>query len=194
MPAGMKYDLNPMETAKEFCRFDTVYRLSGGFNLDLSNLESGSQIPPFTPLAIDFKTRKATAVKNVRVVSDVTTTATSIKIAKRSIAYVGMFIGNGSKGAKVTAIDKSNSNYDTLTTEAAIGDAISSGEVLFEASDVGGTSVKNRAFAYNYAYTKVEPGASVTAIGQAFEIKRDNLITPVSEKDIESLGSRFMHI
>lgn len=38
----------------------------------------------------------------------------SIKVAKNSLAYVGMFVGNGKKGA-VTAIDKSNAGYDVLT-------------------------------------------------------------------------------
>ena len=41
--------------------------------------------------------------------------ALSIKVAKNSLAYVGMFVGNGKKGAEVTAIDKSNANYDVLT-------------------------------------------------------------------------------
>ena len=37
MPAGFKYDLNPIERQMpEMCRFETVYRYSGGFNLDIS--------------------------------------------------------------------------------------------------------------------------------------------------------------
>lgn len=194
MPAGMKYNLDPIATAKEMCRFDTIYRLSGGFNLDLDNLENGSQVPPLTPLAIDFKARKATTVKNVRVVSDVTTTAKTINVAKGSLAYVGMFIGNGEKGAKVVAIDKSTANHDVLTTESAIGATITKGTVLFESMTIDGTEAKNKAVAYNYSWTKVEPGATVTAIGRAYEIKEANLIAPVSEKDKESLGCRFMHV
>lgn len=38
MSAGVKYDLNPIEpNMPEMCRYDTVYRYSGGFNLDISN-------------------------------------------------------------------------------------------------------------------------------------------------------------
>lgn len=51
MPAGFKYDLNPIERQMpEMCRFETVYRYSGGFNLDISNLTGVAQIPPLTRL------------------------------------------------------------------------------------------------------------------------------------------------
>ena len=180
----------------EMLRYDTVYRLSGGFNLDISNLSGVKQIPPATPLKVDFKTRKAKAVINVKVVEAYTNgeSATTIKVAKNSLAYPNMFIGNGTKGAKVTEIDKSNANYDTLTIAAAFGANIAKGAVLFEASAVGGTTAKATANTLNYAWTKVEEGATVTAIGRAFEIKESKLIVPISDKDKESLGDRFMFI
>ena len=40
----------------------------------------------------------------------------------------------------------------------------------------------------------MEAGATVTAIGRAFEIKKSMLIAPISAKDEESLGDRFMFI
>lgn len=102
MPAGFKYDLNLIEkTMPELCRFETVYRLSGGFNLDTTNLTGIDKIPPMTPLVIDFKTRTAKAVVNVEVYEKYTT-GTSMKIKKGSLAYVNMFIGDGTNGAKVT--------------------------------------------------------------------------------------------
>lgn len=59
MPAGFKYDLKPIEkTMPELCRYETVYRISGGFNLDISNLSGVERIPPMTPLVIDFKTAR----------------------------------------------------------------------------------------------------------------------------------------
>ena len=82
MPAGFKYDLKPIEkTMPELCRFETVYRLSGGFNLDTTNLTGIDKIPPMTPLVIDFKTRTAKAVVNVEVYEKYTT-GTSMKIKK----------------------------------------------------------------------------------------------------------------
>ena len=131
MPAGMKYNMTPQSMANEAARFDTCYRLSGGFNLDDSNLVSGSQLPSLAPICVDFATRTAKAVKNVEVYAAVGASDTTIKIKKGSFAYVGMHVGNGSKGATVSAIDKTNADYDELTTAAAFGAALAVGVVLF---------------------------------------------------------------
>jgi len=194
MPPGIKYDLAAVGATPEVCNIATIYRLSGGFNLVDDKLVAGSMLPPFAPLAIDFATRKAVAVKNVIVAEAATDVATSIKIKKNSLAYVGMILGTGTKGATITAIDKTNSAYDTVTIEAAFTVALTVGQVLFEASAAGGTTVKNKANFMNYARVKVEPGATVTAIGQAFEIVESKLTVPVSAKDKETLGHRFMFV
>ena len=194
MAAGIKYNLNPIEgNMPEMCRFDTVYRYSGGFNLDITNLTGISQIPPMTPLVIDFKTRTATAVINVEVYEKYTT-GTSMKIKKGSLAYTGMFIGDGTNGAKINKIDKTNANYDILTLAANFGTSVTveAGTVLFEAKAVAGTEKKATANSLNYAWTKVEEGATVTAVGRAYEIKTSKLIAPISEEDKASLGDRFM--
>jgi hypothetical protein len=192
MPAGFKYDLNAKETLHEFCRFETVYRLSGGFNLVTDNMAEGAVVPPMAPLSIDFATRKATVVKNVRIVDNAASADTTLKIAKRSLAYVGMIVGTGSAGATVSAIDKTNENYDELTLSAALGAAVSKGDVLFEAAAAGGTTVKNKANFLNYAFTKVQPGATVTAVGRAFEIRETKLIAPISEKDKSTLKGFYI--
>lgn len=194
MPAGFKYDLKPIEAnMPEMCRFETVYRYSGGFNLVLDNLTGVKEIPPLTPLVLDFVKRKATVVINVEV-AEKYTTGTSMKIKKGSLAYVGMFIGDGTNGAKINKIDTTNEAYDTLTLAAAFGSSVTvdAGTVLYEATAVAGTEKKALAKALNYAWTKVEPGATVTAIGRAYEIRPTKLIAPISEADKESLGDRFM--
>ena len=194
MAAGLKYNLDPIEKVMpEMCRFETVYRYSGGFNLVLDNLTGVKAIPPMTPLVLDFKARKATVVINVEV-AEKYTSGTSMKIKKGSLAYVGMFIGDGTNGAKVTKVDKSNEAYDTLTLAAAFGSSVTVevGTVLYETEAVDGTEKKASATALNYAWTKVEPGATVTAVGRAYEIRPSRLIAPISEADKESLGDRFM--
>lgn len=194
MPAGFKYDLKPIEAnMPEMCRYETVYRYSGGFNLVLDNLSGVDKIPPMTPLMLDFVKRQATAVINVEV-AEKYTTGTSMKIKKNSLAYAGMFIGDGTNGAKINKIDKTNEAYDTLTLAAAFGSSVTveAGTVLYEATAVSGTEKKALAKALNYAWTKVEPGATVTAIGRAYEIRPTKLIVPISEADKESLGDRFM--
>lgn len=193
MPAGFKYDLNPIEkTMPELCRFDTVYRLSGGFNLELSNLAGIEVIPPLAPIVVDFVSRKATVVLNVSVAEAITAGATSLKVKKGCLVRVGMHIGNGSNGGTVTAIDKSNADYDVLTLAEGSTLAANVGAVLFESATVAGKTAKATANFLNYAWTKVEAGATVTAIGQAYEIRPSKLIAPISDKDKESLGARFM--
>ncbi len=193
MPAGFKYETKPIEgVLPEMCRFDTVYRLSGGFNLDISNLSGVKAIPPLTPLVLDFKARKATAVVNVQVYEKIEAGTTSLKIKKGSLAFVGMHLGNGTNGGTVTAIDKSNESYDVITLADSPTLAANADAVLFEATAVGGKNAKATATALNYAWTKIENGATVTAIGRAYEIRPTKLIVPISDKDKESLGDRFL--
>lgn len=189
MPAGLHYDLNPMDVLKELCRFDTVYRLSGGFNFEDPNVPNGTMLMPLMPLHVNLKTRKASAVKNVKVVEKVTAD-TKIKIAKGSLAYKGMHLGNGTSGATVSSINTNNEKYDELTMSAAL--AAEADAVLFEAAAADGTTPKATANFLNYAVTKVEPGATVTAIGRAYEVRESKLYVPISEKDKESLTSRFL--
>ena len=193
MPAGIKYDLKPIPTLAEAARFETCYRLSGGFNLDDDKLVQGTYLPSLAPIAVDFTTRKVKAVKNVVVVDVFATGGTFLKIKKGSLICVDMHIGNGYKGATISAINKSNAEYDMLTI-TALDANVAIGAVLFEASAAGGTAPKHKANFLNYAATKVEPGASVTAIGQIFEIQKSKLQTPISTKDEESLGARFMFV
>lgn len=193
MPAGFKYDLNPIEkTMPELCRFETVYRLSGGFNLDITNLAGVEVVPPLAPVVVDFVTRKAVAVINVEVAEQISAGATSLKVKKGSLAHAGIHLGNGSNGGTVEAIDKSNADYDVITLASGSTLAANAGVVLFEATAVGGKTPKATANALNYAWVKVENGATITAVGQAYEIRPSKLIAPISEKDMASLGARFM--
>ena len=178
-----------MDVLNELCRFDTVYRLSGGFNFEDANVPAGTKLMPLAPLYVDFKTRKAVAVKNVKVLEKVTT-GTKIKIAKGSLAYVGMHLGDGTNGATVSSISTSNANYDELTMSAAL--AAEKDAILFEASTVAGTTPKKTANFLNYAVTKAESGATVTVIAQAYEVQESKLYVPISAKDKETLTSRFL--
>lgn len=193
MSAGFKYSMNPIEgIMPEMCRFETVYRLSGGFNLDLSNLIGVDVIPPLAPIVVDFKTRKAVAVINCSVVEDISAGATSLKIKKGSFVYVGMHLGNGTNGGTITAIDKTSADYDVVTLADSPTLVAVAGDVLFETKTVAGKTALRTANALNYAWTKAVEGASVTAIGQAYEIRPSKLIVPISDKDKETLGDRFM--
>ena len=191
MPAGIKYDLKGQEVEKELYNVKSGYRLAGGFNINDSDIDDGQYIPVLAPLAVDFKTRTAKVSKSVKAVEAIN--ATTLKVQKGSFAKVNMHLGNGDNGATITAIDTTNANYDTLTLSATIAD-VKAGDVLFEAKTNTGKVVKNPANFLNYARVKKEAGATVTALGQAYEIQTNKLYVPVSDKDKETLGARFMFI
>lgn len=195
MAAGTTYNLAENNQPREFYRVETGFRKSGPWKLNTDNLVDGSFLPPFTPVEANLKTRVVTVVRNVRVVeaykaSDGTT---AIKIAKNSLAYVGMFLGDGKKGATVTAIDKSNDAFDKLTISAAFESDIAAGDVLFEATAAGGTKKKNTANFVTYDRKKVEVGkiVNVTLLMQAYEVKEQKLILPIHSLDKVGLTDRF---
>lgn len=191
MPAGIKYDLKGQEVEKELYNVKSGYRLAGGFNINDSDIDDGQYIPVLAPLAVDFKTRTAKVSKSVKAVEAIN--ATTLKVQKGSFTKVNMHLGDGTNGATITAIDTTNANYDTLTLSATI-DGVKAGDVLFEAKTNAGKLVKNPANFLNYARVKKEAGATVTALGQAYEIQTNKLYVPVSDKDKETLGARFMFI
>ena len=195
MAAGTKYNLTPEYKPEEFYRVETGVRKSGPWRLDISNLVVGSVLPVFTPVQADYKKRIIVPVRNFRVVEAYTTgdTALSIKVEKGSLAYIGMFIGSGKKGAEVTAIDKTNKAYDVFTIKAAFGENIAKDAVLFEATAVAGTAKKNTANFVMYDAKKVEDDGPVlcTLLMQAYEVKESKLPMPIHELDKAGLTSRF---
>lgn len=195
MAAGTKYNLTPEYKPEELYRVETGVRKSGPWKLDITNLVVGSVLPVFTPIQADLKKRTIVPVRNFRVVEAYTTgeSALSIKVAKGSLAYVGMFIGSGKKGAEVESIDKSNKGFDVLNIKAAFGENIAKDAVLFEATAVDGTVKKNTSNFVLFDEKKVEDDGPVlcTLLMQAYEIKESKLSMPIHELDKEGLTSRF---
>lgn len=194
MAAGTHYDLNPVYKPEELYRVETGVRKSGPWKLDVTNLTVGSILPAFTPVEADLKARTIVPVRNVKVVEAYTTgdANLTIKVAKGSLAYVGMFLGSGKKGAEVTAIDNANADYDVLTIKAAFGENIAKDAVLFESTAAGGTVKKNTANFVLFDEKKVETGVVLcTLLMQAYEVKESKLQVPIHDKDKEGLTSRF---
>ena len=191
MSAGFKYDLVPPVEQEERYDVQTGIRRRGPYKLDTTNLAVGTILPSFIPVYADLKNKFAHTVRNIRV-AEAYASGTSIRIAKTPLAYVGMFIGNGSKGAKVTAIDKSNEKYDVLTIEAAFGENVAKDAVLFEAAAVDGTKQKYVANSALYERTKVDDGIVLVALLRtAAEIEPSKLAIPFSENDKANLKGWF---
>ena len=193
MSAGFKYDLVPPVEQEERYDVQTGIRRRGPFKLDTQNLVVGSFLPGFTPICADLKNKFAYTVINVRVVEAYATgdTALSIKVEKNSLAYVGMFLGSGTKGAEVSAIDKTNAN-DVLTIKAAFGENIAKDAVLFNAVAVDGLKQKHVANSALFNRTKVEDGVTlVSLLRTAAEIEPSKLVIPFSENDKANMKGWF---
>ena len=194
MSAGFKYDLVPAVEQEERYDVQTGLPRRGPYKLDKTNLVVGSYLPGFTPICADLKNKFAYVVINVQVVEAYTTgaSATTVKIAKNSLAYVGMFIGSGTKGAEVTAIDKTNADYDVLTIKAAFGENVAKDTVLFEATAVDGLKQKYVANSALYGRTKVEEGiTNVALLRTAAEIEPSKLVLPFSKNDKTNMKGWF---
>lgn len=191
MSAGFKYDVIPDPSVEE--RYDVAsgIRRRGAYRLDTTNLTIGDNLPSFIPVAADLKNKICKVVRNVAVVEAYASGGTSLKVKKGSYAIVGMFLGNGTKGTTVSAVDKSNGAYDVLTI-SDFGANIAKDAVLFEASAAGGTTPKQVANSALYETRKVESGINLVALlSAAREIEPEKLIVPFSDKDKANLGKDF---
>jgi len=130
MSAGFTYNLTPEEEKVERYDISSGVRRRGPYKLDTTNLTVGDYLPSFTPIYANLKTKACYPVRNVKVVENAAYNATAIKVAKLSLAYVGMYVSDGDKSAAVTAINKTNADYDTLTV--SLGNAVTANQILFE--------------------------------------------------------------
>ena len=94
--------------------------------------------------------------------------------------------------AEVSAIDKTNANYDVLTIKAAFGENIAKDAVLFNAVAVDGLKQKHVANSALYNRTKVEDGITlVSLLRTAAEIEPSKLVMPFSENDKANMKGWF---
>lgn len=189
MAAGFKYNIEPEPSIEERYDVSTGVRRRGPYKLDTTNLVAGSSLPSFTPIAADLVKKTAQVAIRVEVYEKYTSGSnTTLKIKKNSLAYVGMHLGDGSHGATVNAIDKSDKAFDKLTLAADFGATLNVGTVLFEATAVGGTTPKVVANSALYERAKVEEGITLVALlMRAFEIEPTKLAMPFHAKDKENM-------
>ena len=185
--------MEPEPSIEERYDVSTGVRRRGPYKLDTTNLVAGSFLPSFTPIAADLVKKTAQVAIRVEVYEKFTTGSnTTLKIKKNSLAYVGMFVGSGKKGAEVTAIDKSNAGYDVLTIKAAFGENIAKDAVLFNAVAVDGLKQKHVANSALFNRTKVEDGITlVSLLRTAAEIEPSKLVMPFSENDKANMKGWF---
>lgn len=189
MSAGYKYYIEPEPSIEERYDVSTGVKRRGPYKLDTTNLVTGSFLPSFTPIAADLVKKTAQVAIRVEVYEKLTTGSnTTLKIKKNSLAYVGMHIGDGSHGATINAIDKSDKAFDKLTLAAGFGATVNAGTVLFEATAVNGTTPKVVANSALYERKQIDEGPVLVALlMRAFEIEPTKLAMPFHAKDKENL-------
>lgn len=189
MSAGYKYYIEPEPSIEERYDVSTGVKRRGPYKLDTTNLVTGSFLPSFTPIAADLVKKTAQVAIRVEVYEKFTTGSnTTLKIKKNSLAYVGMHIGDGSHGATINAIDKSDKAFDKLTLAADFGATVNAGTVLFEATAVNGTTPKVVANSALYERKQIDEGPVLVALlMRAFEIEPTKLAMPFHAKDKENL-------
>lgn len=189
MSAGFKYNIEPEPSIEERYDVSTGVRRRGPYKLDTANLVAGSFLPSFTPIAADLVKKTAQVAIRVEVYEKFTTGSnTTLKIKKNSLAYVGMHIGDGSHGATINSIDKSDKAFDKLTLAADFGATVNAGTVLFEATAVNGTTPKVVANSALYERKQIDEGPVLVALlMRAFEIEPTKLAMPFHAKDKENL-------
>lgn len=189
MAAGFKYNIEPEPSIEERYDVSTGVRRRGPYKLDTTNLVVGSFLPSFTPIAADLVKKTAQVAIRVEVYEKFSTGSnTTLKIKKNSLAYVGMHLGDGSHGATVNAIDKSDKAFDKLTLAADFGATLNAGTVLFEATTVGGTTPKVVANSALYERKQIDEGPVLVALlMRAFEIEPAKLAMPFCSKDKENM-------
>lgn len=189
MSAGFKYNIEPEPSIEERYDVSTGVRRRGPYKLETTNLVAGSFLPSFTPIAADLVKKTAQVAIRVEVYEKFTTGSnTTLKIKKNSLAYVCMHIGDGSHGATINAIDKSDNAFDKLTLAADFGATVNAGTVLFEATAVNGTTPKVVANSALYERKQIDEGPVLVALlMRAFEIEPTKLAMPFHAKDKENL-------
>ena len=189
MAAGWNFETIPDEEEEHY-DVSSGRRRRGPFVLDVSTLglPINSYVPSFTPICADLVKHTAQIVVNAKVVEAATADATSIKIAKGSYVVSGAILGNGSAGATVSAINKTNADYDVLTLAAAFGATLAVGDVLFTAKTAAGKTQAVVANSALYENHKVTSGINnVALLMKAFDIEPDKLVTPFSANDKANL-------
>lgn len=189
----IKYEARDTQAVRELCNIETVYRLTGGFNLETSGLPEKYLLPPLAPLAVNFETRTATLAIRLRIVKN-GESGNKLQVAKGAPIKAGQFYSDGASTLTVKSVDTSNPDYDEITATAATTGFTTTKPVLFEANAASGNAVKTTPNFLNYDPRRVEAGATVTAIGRAYEVQLDDLYIPLTEADQTALGDRFLFV
>lgn len=128
---------------------DKAFQLAqGGFALDKTNLVANQVLAAGTPLVFDEAARTAVVGSFAVLQADAANNATTYRIKKGSILKVDDYLAAapGSAAYAITAIDTSNSAYDTVTVGTTLGVGYTAGQLLFKSTATGASAAALPAF------------------------------------------------
>lgn len=128
-------------------------------------------------------------IKTAKVTENAGSTATSYKIAKGHHFKVGDILaaGVGSAGYAITAIDQSNSNYDTVTVDTTLG-AATAGAVLVQGAAAGASAaLKYAPLAITGEPKDVIPGDNLWVPAVVIGTVKGSVIPPYSSATVGAL-------
>jgi len=178
---------------------ESVYKATGGFTLDKTNLKEGADfLDKGAVMNVNFATRIAKVVKTAVVNTNATSSATAILVNKMHQLKVGDYIGKTVGGAAyaISAIDTTNAAYDTVTVATTLGVALTAGDVLFQSSATGAAAAAESNVANSILLhdTALEEVTTLNVGLQIYEIQEANLPYGVTTANKVSLTSRFQFV
>jgi hypothetical protein len=115
--------------------------IPGGITLATNDLPAGSPsgnyyVPEGAIVGLDPATGLWRLLKTAVAQAAANSTATAYQVNKGHAFKVGDFIGlgTGGKAVTITAIDKTNADYDVITVDATIGSAVTVGQAFSAAA------------------------------------------------------------
>lgn len=141
----------------------TCERRQGGFTIDKTSLPTNMKVLPKGAVIALNSSGNAILVKTAQAQADAASAATSLKVKKGHNLVVGDVIA----GSTISAINTSNSSYDTLTV-TALGSAITANDVL-------NTSLGEGIVGLNYAPVVIDDQPTCTVTLQAYDIDEDTM-------------------
>lgn len=124
------------------CILHRVADIPGGVTVKTASL-GGSALLEGTPLA-ECSDGLFEVCKQARIVAAASATTKSYVVARGHHFKPGdLFAVGKSGGQRITAIDKINSEKDTITLATTLGAEVKVGEIAFEAASVGAATPKN---------------------------------------------------
>lgn len=145
MEVGFKFNKAPKP---EPVRIEQVFAEKPGGGL-VANPDY--DVPPTSAVGFDASTGLYKPIKCYKLVADVETTDTTIKIAKGSGVAVGDIIAHGKVGVACTAVDKTNDAYDEVTVTLGVEVSVDDDPWLYQ------SKVESAAAAGNDPAVDAEP-------------------------------------